>query len=88
MQQEKESLVGKFTAALKEIHVNHTVIPTESHEKHAEAHFAWLSRAIDSQLYEARLSPVFWADAAIYACYLHNRIPCLKHNDHSTLIRD
>ena len=57
---------------LEEIHINHTVIPTESHEKHAEAHFAWLSKAIDSQLYEARLSPVFWADAAIYACYLHN----------------
>ena len=83
-QHEKESLFGKFSGALKELHINHTVIPTESHEKHAEAHFAWLSKAIDSQLYEARLSPVFWADAAIYACYLHNRIPCLNHNDHST----
>ena len=40
--------------------------------------FSWLSKAIDAQLYGARLSPVSWADATIYACYLHNRIPCLE----------
>ena len=77
-QYEKETLYGKFTGALRAISIKHTVIPTGSHEKVAEAHFSWLSKAIDAQLYGARLSPVFWADATIYACYLHNRIPCLE----------
>ena len=59
--------------------IKHNVIPTGSHEKRAEAHFSWLSKAMDAMLFEARLSPIFWADAAKYACYLHNRLPCMKH---------
>ena len=77
-QMDKNELLGQFTKACKQISIKHTVIPTASHEKHAEAHFSWLSKSMDCMLYDARLSPIFWADAAVYACYLHNRIPCLK----------
>ena len=57
--------------------ITNTAIPTGSHEKHAEAHFSWISKAMDAMIHESRLSPIFWADAAVYACYLHNRIPCM-----------
>ena len=64
---EKESLYGKFTSECEKLGITHKVIPTGSHEKRAEAHFSWLSKAIDAMLFEARLSPIFWADAAKYA---------------------
>ena len=78
-QYDKNTMLGTFTSALKKINIKHQVKPTASHEVYAESHFSWLSKAIDAQIFEARLSPCFWADAAIYACYLHNRIPCLKN---------
>ena len=43
---DKETLKGKFTSECKKIGIKHSVIPTASHEKHAEAHFSWISRAI------------------------------------------
>ena len=78
-QYDKETLYGKFSGECTRMAIKHTVIPTGSHEKRAEAHFSWLSKAMDAMLFEARLSPIFWADAAKYACYLHNRLPCMKH---------
>jgi hypothetical protein len=76
--QRKTITTYRARGALRTISIKHTVISTESHEKVAEAHFSWLSKAIYAQLYGARLSPVSWTDATTYACYLHFRIPCLE----------
>ena len=44
-------------------------------EKRAEVWFRIHFEAADCMLWEARLSPVFWADAVMYSCYLANRTP-------------
>ena len=76
-QYDKETCLGEFTAACATTGIHHSVTPVESHERLAENHFSWASKNIDVMLYAARLSPVFWADCYQYACYLHNRTPCL-----------
>ena len=76
-QYDKETCLGEFTSACANMGIHHSVTPVESHERLAENHFSWASKNVDVMLYAARLSPVFWADCYQYACYLHNRTPCL-----------
>ena len=45
--QRKTITTYRARGALRTISIKHTVISTESHEKVAEAHFSWLSKAID-----------------------------------------
>jgi hypothetical protein len=59
----------------------HKLTPVESHEKVAEVWFRDHFRAANAMLWEARLSPAFWADAVAYSQYLFNRIPNAKLPD-------
>ncbi len=59
--------------------VHHVVTAVEMKEKRAEVWFRVHFEAADCMLWEARLSPVFWADAIMYSCFLANRTP-LKPN--------
>ena len=45
--------------------IRHIVLPVEMKEKLAEVFFRDHFRAVDCMLWEARLSPAFWADALI-----------------------
>jgi hypothetical protein len=56
----------------------HTVTPVESHEFVAESWFHDHFRAAEVMLWEARLSPAFWADAVLYSQYVYNRMPNSK----------
>ena len=63
--------------------IKHTVTPVEAKEKIAEAWFKDHFDAADAMLFEARLSPAFWADAVLYSQFLYNRMPNL-HTGPST----
>ena len=58
--------------------IKHFLRPVELKENLAENWFREHFRAANSMLWEARLSPVFWADAVKYSQFLFNRTP----NDH------
>ena len=58
-QYDKETILGEFTSACKNMGIDHTVTPVETHERLAENHFSWASRNVDVMLYGSRLSPVF-----------------------------
>ena len=62
----------------------HVLTPVESHEKVAEVWFRDHFRAANAMLWEARLSPAFWADAVAYSQFLFNRIPNAKLPDGAT----
>ena len=64
--------------AAQEPKVKHVLQPIEMKEKVAEIWFKDHFRAANAFLWEARLSPAFWADAIAYSQYLWNRTP----NDH------
>ena len=55
--------------------IEHIVQPVEMKEKLAESCWLDLFRDVNGMLWEARLSPAFWADACVYAVFLHNIIP-------------
>ena len=55
--------------------IRHTVMPVEMKEKLAEVFFRDHFRAVDCMLWEARLSPAFWADALMYSVHLFNNTP-------------
>ena len=55
--------------------IEHIVQPVEMKEKLAESCWLDLFRDVNGMLWEARLSPAFWADACAYAVFLHNIIP-------------
>ena len=58
--------------------IKHLLRPVELKENLADNWFREHFRAANSMLWEARLSPVFWADAVKYSQFLFNRTP----NDH------
>ena len=55
--------------------IRHIVTPVEMKEKIAENWFKDHFLAVDAMLWNARLSPAFWADAVQYSQYLFNRTP-------------
>ena len=55
--------------------VLHIVQPVEMKEKLAETRFLDLFKDVECMLWEARLSPAFWADACAYSNHIHNSIP-------------
>ena len=64
--------------------VKHVLRPVEMKEALAENWFREHFRAANSMLWEARLSPVFWADAVQYSQYLFNRSPNSHVGDHTS----
>jgi hypothetical protein len=65
---------GKFCED-HEPKIIHVVQPVEMKEKLAEGWFKDHFTAVDAMLWDARLSPAFWADACEYSNYCHNRTP-------------
>ena len=59
--------------------IKHRLTPVAAKEKLAEAWFLDHFRAADAMLWEARLSPAFWADAILYSQFVYNHLP----NDHT-----
>lgn len=55
--------------------IKHIKIPVEEKEKLAEQWNKEHFRSANTMLLEARLSPIFWADAVAYSSYQFNRIP-------------
>ena len=55
--------------------IKHTVTPVAAKEKIAESWFRDHFEAADALLWEARLSPAFWADAILYSQHIANRVP-------------
>ena len=76
------SALDQYCASQSPI-IKHKVTPVEAKEKIAEAWFKDHFDAADAMLFEARLSPAFWADAVLYSQYLYNRMPNL-HTGTST----
>ena len=76
------SALDKYCAA-QSPNIKHQVTPVGAKEKIAEAWFKDHFDAADAMLFEARLSPAFWADAVLYSQYLYNRMPNL-HTGTST----
>jgi hypothetical protein len=68
------SALDEFCASLSPM-IKHTVTPVEAKEKIAEAWFKDHFDTADAMLFDARLSPAFWADAIMYSQYLYNRMP-------------
>ena len=64
--------------------VKHVLRPVELKEALAENWFREHFRAANSMLWEARLSPIFWADAVQYSQFLFNRSPNSHVGDHTT----
>jgi len=64
--------------------VKHVLRPVEMKENLAENWFREHFRAANSMLWEARLSPVFWADAVKYSQFLFNRAPNDHVGEHTT----
>ena len=64
--------------------VKHVLRPVEMKEALAENWFREHFRAANSMLWEARLSPIFWADAVQYSQFLFNRSPNSHVGDHIT----
>jgi hypothetical protein len=62
-------------------HITHIKRPVEGKEKVAEQWFKEHFRCADSMLLEARMSPIFWADAVKYSNFQFNRTPNLKRDD-------
>jgi len=83
-EQESETTVDRdrslhsFRAVCKRHGIKHVVTPVEIKEKLAEIWNRDMFRAVSAMLWQARLSPVFWADAVRYNNFVRNRIP----NDH------
>ena len=77
---------AEFTAICnaQEPRIEHIVRPVEMKEKLAEVFFRDTFRAVNAMLWEARLSPAFWADAVEYATYQLNRIPNDHLGEHTT----
>ena len=75
--QDRDRGLTEFTkiceAASPKIH--HVVTAVEMHEKLAEVWFRDHFEAVDAMLWDARLSPVFWADALAYSQHVANRVP-------------
>jgi len=68
------SALDEFCASLSPV-IKHTVTPVEAKEKIAEVWFKDHFDAADAMLFDARLSPAFWADAITYSQYVYNRMP-------------
>ena len=70
--QDRDRRQAEFTRICQEAPhlVHHVVTAVEMKEKRAEVSFRIHFEAADCMLWEARLSPVFWADAVMYSCYL------------------
>ena len=64
--------------------VYHVVTAVGQKEKLGEVFFRDDFEAADSILWNARLSPVFWADAISYSVYVHNRTPIRRGSGPST----
>ena len=75
--QDRDRRAAEFTKICTEATpmVHHVVTAVEMKEKRAEVWFRVHFEAADCMLWEARLSPVFWADAIMYSCFLANRTP-------------
>lgn len=68
------SSLDQYCAAQQPI-IKHTVTPVAAKEKIAESWFRDHFEAADALLWEARLSPAFWADAIMYSQHIANRVP-------------
>ena len=85
-QQDRDRRQAEFTKVCDTFtpKVHHVVTAVEQKEKLAEVFFRDHFEAADSMLWNARLSPVFWADAISYSVYIHNRTPIRRGSGPST----
>ena len=73
----------QFEVICAENDAEHVVVPVGSHEKLAEGAIKDIFGRLDVMLFEPRLSPAFWSDAAAYLVEMMNRTPN-KHTAPST----
>ena len=66
---------SRFTEICEANETDHIVVPTGSHEKLAEGAIKDIFERLNTMLFEPRLSPAFWCDAAGYLVYMMNRTP-------------
>jgi hypothetical protein len=76
----------EFTAYChaQEPKIHHVVTAIEMKANLAEVFFREHFRAANAMLWEARLSPAFWADAVAYSSFLYNRTPNSHTGMHTT----
>jgi hypothetical protein len=67
--------IHDFASYCKSNKINHIKIPVEEKEKLAEQWNKEHFRSANTMLLEARLSPIFWADAVGYSTFQFNRTP-------------
>lgn len=67
--------VHEFAKCCQDNGIYHIKLPVEEKEKLAEQWNKEHYRCADTMLLEARMHPLFWADAVAYSSYQYNRIP-------------
>jgi hypothetical protein len=68
-------VIHEFGALCTAQGITHWLQPVEMQEKIAEVWFRDHFVAVDAMLWDARLSPAFWANAILYSQFCYNRTP-------------
>ena len=71
----EERTLHEFDVFCASAGIRHVVKPVEMKERIAESWFKEHFAAVNAMLWDARLSPAFWADALDYSQFLWNHIP-------------
>lgn len=72
------AILDQFCQAQRPV-IKHQLTPVGAKEKIAEVWFKEHFATADAMLWDARLSPAFWADAILFSQFLYNLMP----NDHT-----